>query len=551
MKIPIFPVACRSFCILVCSVIGYLLPASSKAQVMLTDDLILDDVPATFSGATWATSTNTTNGYAGSQSQRGGGAIASTLTLSATLPANGYYTVLFWVPSPQGGATAATAVPITINAYDFQTATAFPKIVTINETVGVGSWVTLGAYPFSASVAASISVPSTSTGTTIVDAVRFVEATPDTLIEENATGTVTYSGGTVAPVVKTGTWANWAGVNASGGAAVRQLNTTAGNSVKFTPNLLTPGEYDVFIYWPENSTAHQNTVKVRTIHAGSANASSPDERIVAVQSPSAIVNKGGWRYVATYRFKTTATATLPGSVSIYADGANATLNLVADAVRFAKSGIQHIQDNLDPVSTTVRPSVNFNATTWTSVQMGTYDGRFGRNWASATNPGANSFTYSPLFLFPQNGGGVANYDVYAWWPPATGLTTSATFTVQTNTGPVIVTKSQAANGGKWNWLGNWPLSPTTATVNINRTTGATGTVASDAVYFLRDPDSDQDGLDDAWEWQFAPNLTTFTTANDPDNDGRSNVLEMLENTSPNDPAPTITLLSPMSAQVLP
>ena len=550
MKTPVSRSARPLVCLATYALICHLSPATSSAQFILTDDLVIDDTAATFSAAAWAASANTTNGIASSQRQRGGGAAASTLTMSATLPANGHYTVLFWIPTPQGGATAATAVPITINAYDFQTATAFSKIVTINQTVGVGTWVSLGAYPFSASVAASISVPSTSTGTTLVDAVRFVEATPDTLVEENATGTVTYSGGTVAPVVKTGTWANWTAVNASGGAAIRQLNATAGNSVKFTPNLTVPGEYDVFIYWPENTT-HQNTVKVRAIHAGSANASSPDERVVTVQSPGAIVNKGGWRYVATYSFKTTATATLPGSVSIYADGSNAAKYLVADAVRFAKSGIQHLQDNNDPISATVRPALNYNTTTWTAVQMANYEGRFGRNWAQATNPGANSFTYSPLFLFPPGGGGVANYDVYAWWPSVTGLTTSASFTVQTNTGPIVVAKSQAANGGKWNWLGNWPLNPTTATVNLNRTSGFTGNVASDALYFLRDPDSDQDGLDDAWEWQFAPALTTLNATNDPDNDGRSNQIEMQENTSPNDPAPTITLLSPMSAQVLP
>ena len=549
MKTPVSISARHLAAIVTYALICHVAPVTSSAQFVLTDDLVIDDASATFSGAAWAASANTTNAVAGSQRQRGSGAAASTLILSATLPADGFYRVYFWVPTPQGGATASTAVPVTINWFDFSTSTTISKVVTINETVNVGSWVSLGAYPFSASVAATVTVPNSGSGTTLVDAVRFVEATPDTVLEENATGTVTYSGGTVAPVVKTGTWANWTAVNANAGAAVRQLNSAAGNSVRFTPNLTVPGEYDVFIYWPENA-AHQPTVKVRTIHAGSASAASPDERTLTVQGVSAIANKGAWRYVATYRFKTTATATLPGSVYIYADGSNAAKYLVADAVRFAKTGAQHLQDNTDPLSSS-RPNVAYNGTIWTSVSAATFDGRFGRNWTSATAPGTNAFTYSPLFTFPAGGGGVVNYDVYAWWPTVTGLTTSATYTVQTSTTSVTVTKSQAANGGKWNWLGNWPLDPATAILKINRTTGATGTVAADAVYFLRDPDSDQDGLDDAWEWQFATALATFTATNDPDNDGRSNQMELQENTSPNNPAPTITLLSPMSAQVLP
>ena len=311
----------------------------------------------------------------------------------------------FWVPTVQGGTTASTAVPVTINYFDLPFGVAGAKTVTINETLNVGTWVALGVYPFSASVAATITIPNSGPNSTVVDAVRFVEITPDTVVEENATGTVTYSGGTVASVVKTGTWTSWAGVNASGGAAVRQFNSIAGNSVKFTPAITVPGEYDVFIYWPENA-AYQSTVKVRTIHAGSANASSPDERIVTVQGASAIVNKGGWRYVATYRFKATAAATLPGSVSIYADGTDPTKYLLADAVRFAKSGVQYIQDNANPAPPTgfTRPGVTFNASFWTGVSATTNDGRFARNYFGAANPGTNSYTYAPQFTFPPGGG---------------------------------------------------------------------------------------------------------------------------------------------------
>ena len=63
-------------------------------------------------------------------------------------------------------------------------------------------------------------------------------------------------------------------------------------------------------------------------------------------------------------------------------------------------------------------------------------------------------------------------------------------------------------------------------------------------------DADGDGLPDAWELAFAPNLTTFG-AGDSDNDGAGDLLEFQNNTAPNDPPPTVILLTPMGAQVLP
>jgi len=60
------------------------------------------------------------------------------------------------------------------------------------------------------------------------------------------------------------------------------------------------------------------------------------------------------------------------------------------------------------------------------------------------------------------------------------------------------------------------------------------------------PDSDGDGLPDAWEIQFAGNLTTFSAAGDADHDGQSDLQEYLAGTNPFDPT---DLLGPLRLTV--
>ncbi len=58
---------------------------------------------------------------------------------------------------------------------------------------------------------------------------------------------------------------------------------------------------------------------------------------------------------------------------------------------------------------------------------------------------------------------------------------------------------------------------------------------------VADPDTDQDGLDDAWERMWFGTITLQNGSGDPDADGISNAQEMLAGTRPNDPASHLSM----------
>lgn len=76
------------------------------------------------------------------------------------------------------------------------------------------------------------------------------------------------------------------------------------------------------------------------------------------------------------------------------------------------------------------------------------------------------------------------------------------------------------------------------------------TATIDITVTASDPDSDADGLDDAWEISYFGDLSE-NGAGDFDNDGFSNAVEFNNGTLPNDKAPTVTINAPASGSPYP
>ncbi len=87
------------------------------------------------------------------------------------------------------------------------------------------------------------------------------------------------------------------------------------------------------------------------------------------------------------------------------------------------------------------------------------------------------------------------------------------------------------------------ISPRTMTFRFEKS--YEGVSGADAAYIDQivwtPADTDTDGLSDAWENRYFPNLTTANAAQDTDGDGQSNALEAVAGTSPTNPASVLKM----------
>jgi len=92
-----------------------------------------------------------------------------------------------------------------------------------------------------------------------------------------------------------------------------------------------------------------------------------------------------------------------------------------------------------------------------------------------TGQGSKSFTFKPALTADSD------YAVYARWTTDTNRATNVPIDiVSSNSGTTTVTVNQQANGGKWNLLGGFSLSPVNTSISI-KNVGANGYVIADAV----------------------------------------------------------------------
>ncbi len=125
-------------------------------------------------------------------------------------------------------------------------------------------------------------------------------------------------------------------------------------------------------------------------------------------------------------------------------------------------------DNLNAAATT-------STGTWTASTV--TGGYYATNYVhdNNTNKGSSTFSFNPPLTADSE------YAVYARWTSGTNRAAAVPIDLTSSNATVkTVTVNQQANGGKWNLLGGFTLSPVNARITV-KNVGTTGFVVADAV----------------------------------------------------------------------
>jgi hypothetical protein len=200
------------------------------------------------------------------------------------------------------------------------------------------------------------------------------------------------------------------------------------------------------------------------------------------------------------------------------------------SVRSFRTAGQLIVDNLEASFT--------GSWTLATATTGQYANDY-RHAATTTGSATAAATFTPMI---ETAG---NYDIYVWYPPGNGRSTSARFDISYDGGSNTVNINQTANGGTWRLLAsNQPFARGTAgAVRLRNNTGESGrVVVADAVRWVYAAGQDPPGTGAVPAWWAEPYFGGPVPGNaDSDNDGYSNYDEYLLGTDPTDPAARLAL----------
>ncbi|MEZ5616462.1 MAG: RHS repeat-associated core domain-containing protein [Rhodocyclaceae bacterium] len=258
---------------------------------------------------------------------------------------------------------------------------------------------------------------------------------------------------------------------------------------------LAPGQYRVYAKW----TAHANratNAQYTVSHQGGQDTQTVDQR----------TNGGAWNLLGTYTFDTAGAVSLSDAGDGY---------LIADAVKFVPlTGTAPTATwtaALTPGSYQVYARWTAHANRATNAQytithqggqdtltvnqqtnggawslLGTYS--FGASGAVSASSAADGYVIADAVKFVPAGAGfdtavwtpnlTGTYEVHAKWTAHPNRATNAQYTVAHQGGVSTVTVSQQANGGAWNPLGTYALTPQSA---IALSSQANGYVIADAI----------------------------------------------------------------------
>ncbi|MFN7140932.1 MAG: family 10 glycosylhydrolase, partial [Limisphaerales bacterium] len=217
----------------------------------------------------------------------------------------------------------------------------------------------------------------------------------------------------------TGTWTLATSAADKYGADYRFKSQGTGTSyLQFTPNITTPGDYQIYEW-----------------HSQGSNRSAGAPHVITYNGPTTTINVnqksngGQWNLLGTFNLLA-GTGNHVRITDGFADGGQVA---IADAIRFVRVPPPIIIDN--PSATMVG--------SWTLATSAT--DKYGSDYRYK-GPG----TGSAYLQFTPNIQVAGKYDVYEWHSQGSNRTTAAPIVVNYSGGSQTVTLNQQSNGGKWN-----------------------------------------------------------------------------------------------------
>jgi len=435
-------------------------PATVTITVTTDPDLVqivVDNQDAGFSGAgTWqesgvADEWEDSSSYCWTTS-------GGTATWTPVLPGAGTYDVYAWWANHNEVSNRDSDAEYTVT----YAGGASQDTIAVDQDDNGGQWNLLGTYAFDASGTENVTLLSDNSDPegrpTSADAIRWVRVTEDAPVD------IVVDNRDTAHVRLRGR-ARWSLSSSSdshyGNDYLHDQAAGKGKkSIRFTPELPSAGEYDVYIWYPHSDVYYDDAVPVDVIHSGGIDTITIDE-----STPG-----GDWAYLGNYTFDAGA----GGGVLVYTEGTDQ--YVVADATRWVKTGNAEdaiVVDDGDPTGVTF-------AGDWTLSWWA--NSRYGATYYYNNRPGeaGSSVAFTPAI---ESAG---TYEVSVWYPDSdVWYDTDVPIDVVHAGGTDTVVVDQSTPCGGWEVLGTFDFDAGTDGRVVIRTDGTTQYVVADAVKFRR------------------------------------------------------------------